>query len=96
MDKQIRAVADRVLVQPDEAPKASPGGIIMPDRSRSAVNAGTVVSVGPGHQLAGGGYQPLSVEVGERVWFSEVAGQKIEVDGAEYISMFEAEIIAAR
>jgi chaperonin GroES len=92
----IQAPADRVLIQPDEAVKASPGGIVLPDRSRSAVNSGIVISVGPGHLLDAGGYQPLSVKVGQRVWFSEIAGQKIEVDGEEYISMFEQEVIAYR
>jgi chaperonin GroES len=46
----LRALDDRVIIQPDEANNMSKGGILLPDEvlSKEKPQKGTVVAVGPG------------------------------------------------
>ncbi len=48
MVKFKQLLGDRILVLPDEAKKATSGGILLPDTAVDRPKTGTVVAVGPG------------------------------------------------
>lgn len=83
-------LSDRVLVQRDEAPAATPGGIIIPDNGKEKPLRGTVQAVGPGRLLPSGERVPVAVVVGDVVIFGKYAGT--EVDGVGLL-LNEADIL---
>ena len=80
----IRALCDKVLVLPDQAPDVTAGGIVMPDeikgRQGTAATTGVLVSVGP--QAFAYDSQRLvhwvgdRPKAGDRVYFMKYAGQE--------------------
>lgn len=66
----LQTVEDRILVLVDEAEAQTAGGIILPNDAKEPVTSGVVLCVGE-HTLEG---NPLSVTVGDRIFFSKYAG----------------------
>jgi chaperonin GroES len=63
---------DRILVEVEEPPTVSPGGIILlPPKEEARQSIGKVLAVGPGKFDAKGRRQAMPVKVGERVAFSK-------------------------
>ena len=48
MALKIKPLADRVVIEPEEAQEVSAGGIILPDTAQEKPQQGKVVAVGPG------------------------------------------------
>lgn len=94
-------LADRIIVEPAEENRVTPGGIIVPD---VAVNHkhlafGTVIAVGAGRVNAEGRTVPLTVKAGDTVAFPRRAVALIPIiheDGSEetQIMLREAEVVA--
>lgn len=87
-------VGERILVKPDEAETQSPGGIVLPDQSRSSANRGVVVAVGPGRYLDNGERLAMDVTEGDRVVFQKYSGVEVEIEGETYFAMTEQDLIA--
>lgn len=87
-------LADRVIVEPiDDAPAASPGGIIIPDTARKRPHKGRVVAIGVGrvHEVTGE-LIPIAVKPGDVVFYGQFAGS--EVPGGTQLVMNETDLIA--
>lgn len=83
---------DRVLLRQQEA-KKNEGLIVIPDEFQERQAVGTVVAVGPGQLLEGGGYQAPLVRQGDTVLFARYAGSTIELPNGEVlVSMPERDI----
>lgn len=74
LEKQIEAASstrpafDRILVQLDDRPELTPGGIALPEGSDSDEHSrARVLAVGPGPLLQSGGYGPMPCKVGDLV-----------------------------
>jgi len=96
---KVTLFADRVLIEPIVEEKTA-GGIIIPDSAQKQIQPkGKVVVVGPGRSLdqsvAGAtvtGVMPMSVKVGDVVFFSMNSGNAVLIEGKTYLIMRENEL----
>ena len=85
---------DRIIVQVVDADTVSAGGIVIPDAAKEKPSRGKVLSVGSGRLTDAGTVVPMEVKQEDTVLFGQYAGQKIKVDGQEYLILKEDDVIA--
>lgn len=85
----IKPLADRVLVLPDEAEQKTAAGIIIPDTAKEKPMRGKVVAVGKGTKD-----HEMTVKVGDAVLYGKYSGTEVEFDGTKYMIMKEGDIYA--
>jgi len=88
----FRPLDDLIVILRDEPEAISKGGIIIPDIAQQEVDQGTVVAAGPGKR-GEKHFIPMDVKEGDRVLFSKYANLKFNLDGKEYVTMREADLI---
>lgn len=77
------------------APEKERGGIIIPDSVQKAENEGTIVAVGPGGHGDDGALLPMSLKIGQYVYWPEYAEQvepalkKYEAKGEQIVLLME-------
>jgi len=89
----IRPLADRVMVQPEEAESKTAGGIVIPDTNKEKPMRGKVVAVGTGKYEDGGKVRPLQLKIGDKVLYGKYAGTNVEIDGSEFLVMREEDVM---
>lgn len=85
----IKPLADRVLVLPDEAEQKTAAGIIIPDTAKEKPMRGKVLAVGQGTKD-----HEMTVKVGDEVLYGKYSGTEVEIDGTKYMIMKEGDIYA--
>ena len=90
---KLRPLGDRVLVSPLEGELKTKSGIVLPESAQEKSNQAKVVAVGPGKHEDGKLIKP-EVKVGDKVLYSEYAGQKVKVEGDEYQIIRSDDILA--
>lgn len=81
---------DRVLVEPAQAEEKTMGGIIIPDTAKEKPQRGTVVAVGPGKKD-----EPITLNVGDSVFYGKYSGTEIQIDGKDYLIMRASDILGS-
>ena len=94
MALKIKPLADRVVVEPEEAQEVSAGGIILPDTAQEKPQQGKVVAVGPGKVSDAGTLVEQTVKKGDNVLYGKYSGTEVTIDGTEYSIMRESDILA--
>ena len=94
MALKIKPLADRVVVQADEAEEKSEGGIILPDTVQEKPQKGTIVALGAGRISDNGELIKPEVKVGDKVLYGKYSGNEISINGVEYLIMRESDILA--
>ncbi len=101
----LRPLFDRILVRRlDEAPKEK-SLIVLPDAAKEKPTRGLVVATGPGLPVDVKASnpddvedalltRPMSVKVGDVVWFGRHTGHEIEADGEKLLVMREEDVFA--
>ena len=90
--KSIRPLQDRILIEKiTENESTTPGGIFIPEVAKEKPQIGKVIAVGNGKILNNGVLQPLSVKVGDVIFFSKFAGTELS---SEYLLIREDEALA--
>ena len=89
MALNIKPLADRVLVEPQQAETKTGSGIIIPDNAKEKPQKGTVVAVGKGTKD-----EPTTVKVGDAVLYGKYAGTELKLEGTDYLIMRESDILA--
>ena len=84
----LQPIDDRVVVEPDEGPSETAGGIVLPDTAKEKPQRGTV--------LAAGEIAELHVHVGDVVIFKQYAGTDVELDGGRTVKVLKAEDLLAK
>lgn len=90
----LRPLRNRVIVERYENEESTKSGIIIADSSQERPPKGKVIAVGPGLLNESGALQPMSVEVGEEVYFSQYSGEEVEYEGKKYLILDDDEILA--
>ena len=92
---KLRALHDRVIVIRDENEVKLKSGIIIPDTAQAAEkpDQGVVVAVGPGKYQKDGKIVPLEVKVGDKILFGKYSGQAVKIEGVEYVTMTELDVL---
>ena len=80
--EQVGTFQDRIIVYPDPAIEKTKGGILIPDTAKEKPKRGTVVLVG--NEIRG-------LEIGNRVLYGNLSGQKFNVGDTEYVAVRPSE-----
>lgn len=89
----IKPLADRVLVRPEDTTEALPSGLVIPDTAKEKPQEGTILAAGPGAYYEGKRV-PLDVKEGDRVLYSKYGGTEVKVQGEELLILSERDILA--
>jgi chaperonin GroES len=91
----VQLLGDRVLVRPEEAMKKTASGILIPDAAKGEkATRGTVLAVGPGRMNDDGKVLPMSVRVGQKVFFNPGWESEIEMGDEKLHLIHETDIKA--
>ncbi len=91
---KLRPLADRVVVQRDDAEETTSGGIVLPDSAKEKVNRARVIAVGPGKLDDNGTLHPVAVKPGDHVLLNKYGGDEFEVSDLTYTIVRESDILA--
>ena len=92
--KQLEALFDAVIVKPLEAEETQFGSIFIPDAGKDRNEQGTVIAVGPGRHVAGVGFIPTEIKVGDVVVLPTMGFAKLQFVNEEYFTGPENQILA--
>ena len=84
----MKPINDRVVIKPAPAEEVTSGGIIIPDTAKEKPQRGEIVAAGA---VKDGNM--MTVQVGDTVLYGKYAGQKVMLDGQEYLIMREDDIL---
>ena len=90
---KFRPLHDRVLIKVLDSEEKTAGGIIIPDTAKEKPQEGEVVAVGPGAKNEDGKISPMDVKIGAVVLFGKWSGTEVKIDGREYSTMTEPDIM---
>jgi chaperonin GroES len=76
-----------------EEERKTASGIVIPDAATEKPDQGEIIAVGNGKVSDDGKLIPMSVKKGDKVLFGKYAGQAFKMDGQEYMTMREDDII---
>ena len=86
----IQPLADRVLVQPQEAEEKTAGDIIIPDTAKKERPIeGKVLAVGQGTKD-----EEMVLKVGDKVLYGKYSGTEVELDGENFLIMRQSDVLA--
>ena len=85
----IRPLADRVLVEPQEAQTKTVSGIYIPDSAQEKPQQGPVIAVGSGKKD-----EPMAGTEGDVVLYGKYAGTEVTVNDKKYLIVKQSDILA--
>ena len=85
----IKPLADRVLIEPQEAQTKTASGIFIPDTAKEKPQQGKVVAAGPGKKD-----EPMEVKVGDVILYGKYAGTEVTVDDVKYLIVKQSDSLA--
>ena len=85
----IKTLADRVLIEPQEAQTKTASGIFIPDTAKEKPQQGKVVAAGPGKKD-----EPMEVKPGDVVLYGKYAGTEVTVEDKKYLIVKQSDILA--
>ena len=85
----IKPLADRVLIEPQEAQTKTASGIYIPDTAKEKPQQGKVLAAGPGKKD-----EPMEVKVGDMVLYGKYSGTEVTVDDKKYLIVKQSDILA--
>jgi chaperonin GroES len=89
----LRPLHDRILVKRLAEGDEKHGSIIIPDSAKEKPQEGKVIAVGTGKVTEEGRKIPLDVKAGDRILFGKYSGSEIKLDGQEYLTMREEDVL---
>jgi chaperonin GroES len=85
----IKPLADRVLIEPQEAQTKTASGIYIPDTAKEKPQQGKVIAAGPGKKD-----EPMEVKPGDVVLYGKYAGTEVTVEDKKYLIVKQSDILA--
>lgn len=85
----IKPLADRVVIEPQEAVTKTASGIFIPDTAKEKPQQGAVIAVGPGKKD-----EPMEVKVGDVVLYGKYSGTEVTVEDKKYLIVRQSDILA--
>ena len=89
----LRPLHDRILVKRLAEGDEKHGSIIIPDSAKEKPQEGQVIAVGTGKVTEAGRTIPLDVKAGDRILFGKYSGSEVKLDGQEYLTMREEDVL---
>jgi chaperonin GroES len=95
MAMNLRPLADRLVVEPQEQEEVTASGIVLPETAKERPQKGRVVAVGPGRYGDDDDERvPMDVKEGDLVLFAKYAGTEIKIDDKKYLILKESDVLA--
>jgi chaperonin GroES len=91
---KIKPLHNHVVIKQQDETETMYGNIIVPDAGKEKALMGEVVAVGPGLINMNGVLIPNTVEVGQKVSFPAFGGQKLSIQGEDFLIYKEQDIFA--
>ena len=91
---KIKPLHNHVVIKQQDETETMYGNIVVPDLGKEKPLMGEIIAVGPGMFTITGDFLETQVSVGEVVIFPSFGGQKITVEGEEYVVCKEQDLIA--
>ena len=91
---KIKPLHNHVVIKQQDETETMYGNIIVPDAGKEKPLMGEVIATGPGIINMNGVLIPNEVPVGVTVVFPSFGGQRITVEGDEYVVCKEQDLIA--
>lgn len=92
---KIKPLFDNVLIEPlEEAESKTPSGIVIPDSAKEKPQKGKVAAIGTGKRDEMGKVIPMTLKVGDVVFYKKWGGDEIKVDGKELKLVSESDVLA--
>ncbi|HDR88515.1 MAG: co-chaperone GroES [Bacteroidales bacterium] len=88
-DLKIKPLADRVVIEPQEAETKTASGIYIPDSAKEKPQRGKILAVGPGNKD-----EKMEVKAGDMVLYGKYSGTEINIDGKDLLIMRQSDILA--
>ena len=89
----LRPLHDRILVKRLAEGDEKHGSIIIPDSAKEKPQEGKAIAVGTGKVTEEGKKLPLDVKPGDRILFGKYSGSEVKLDGQEYLTMREEDVL---
>ena len=89
----VKPLADRVVIRFVEAEETTKSGIILAGTAKEKPIIAEVIAVGPGG-VVDGKEVTMYVDVGDKVLISRYSGTEVKLDGVEYTSVRQNDILA--
>jgi chaperonin GroES len=90
MFQKLRPLHNNILIQKIEEDTKTAGGLFIPDSAKQETQTGKIIAVGSGIRSAQGELIPLSVKVGDTIFFGKYAGTKA---GDKFIVLKEDDVL---
>ena len=90
MFQKFRPLHNNVLVQRIEEPTKTAGGLYIPDTAKQETQTGIIMATGAGIRNQNGELIPLSVKIGDTIFFGKYAGTKAD---DKFVVIKEEEIL---
>ncbi|APT18078.1 hypothetical protein FC62_GL001302 [Amylolactobacillus amylotrophicus DSM 20534] len=90
----LKPIADRVIIKVQEEKEESVGGILLASNAKEKPQVGEVIAVGDGSVTENGTKLPLTVKVGDTVYYDKYSGSQVKFDNEDYLVLHEKDIIA--
>ena len=91
---KIIPLHNHVVIKQQDETESMYGNIIIPDAGREKMMIGEVIATGPGLINMNGVLIPNTIKVGQKVTFPSFGGQRITLNGDEYLIYKEQDIFA--
>ncbi len=91
---KITPLDDRIVVEQHEAEETTAGGIVLPSQAQEKPTRGTCLAVGAGKLLDSGNRGPLSIHVGDEVFYGKYSGTEVEIDSKKFTVLRESDVLA--
>jgi chaperonin GroES len=91
---KIKPLHNHVVIKQQDESETMYGNIIVPDAGKEKPLMGEVVATGPGLININGVLIPNTLKVGQLVTFPSFGGQRISIEGDEYLIYKEQDIFA--
>jgi len=91
---KIKPLHNHVVLKQQDETETMYGNIVVPDLGKEKPLMGEIIASGPGLINLNGVLIPNTVEIGQIAIFPAFGGQKITVDGEEYVVCKEQDLIA--
>lgn len=86
---KVTPIGSRVLIEFEEAPERTTGGLYIPQTAQEKTQIGKVVAVGTDTEK-----EKIAVKVGDSVLYEKYAGTTISVDGKDMLLINSKDILA--
>ena len=91
----FKPLSNHIFIEPLEEEQRTQSGIVIPDTAeKEKPIKGKVIAVGPGKLNEKGEIIPMSVKIGDLVFFKKYGPDEIEIENKKYLVGDEEDILA--